>query len=573
MTLDVSDVHVPAWYHKRLTQLLRANTDPEKLAEMVRQARAHAGGMGKAAKRRMEMSEFRFFVELGDDGLTEWVQVIPGPGTWTHPRYGKLIITNESLERFVENFKRGVYQEHIPIDAEHKTKATGAYAYYREMKVGHDGQPGVWARLELTERGKAALDGGGFRYFSPEIYDEWQEPVTGQVYKDVVVGGAFTTRPFYKDSSLQPIPLSELAFCQMGMDMGDEGEGEEASEDLADIIIGMVNDGLTDAEIEDAVKSAASFARTVMKAYVRVGAPPPEPGGGMMGMGEKVWSHVFKASGDGEMCAECKAPKSEHGRVFKDVDPNVGGGVDRDKLPDDDFAGPNRSFPIVKPGDVSDAASSLGRAKGNPDTIKAAIIRIAKRKGAAFVAQLPEAWKDKQMTEEDPKTKTMAELEAENEALARKYAEQEAESKKLAERIATMESEAQVRRFTEIVTGKGGANDGGAHFFGEVPYHVGMLQHLARQFGEDSEQVKAYVEREKGVATAIATSEAMRPIGQRATPGGGATALEGLQAEIRAYAEKNNLDEAHATVQYLAHPGNRERYNEYVREQKRPLKE
>ncbi len=84
-----------------------------------------------------------------------------------------------------------------------------------------------------------------------------------------------------------------------------------------------------------------------------------------------------------------------------DTDPNVGGGVDRDKLPAEDFAGPNRSFPIVKPGDVSDAASSLGRAKGNRDAIKAKIIVIARRKGAAFVAQLPDAWKDGDMEKAD----------------------------------------------------------------------------------------------------------------------------------------------------------------------------
>ncbi len=83
-------------------------------------------------------------------------------------------------------------------------------------------------------------------------------------------------------------------------------------------------------------------------------------------------------------------------------DPNVGGGVDRDKLPASAFAGPNRSFPIVEPQDVADAASSLGRAGSDQASaadkatlrarVKAAIIRIAKSKGAAFAAKLPDAW-------------------------------------------------------------------------------------------------------------------------------------------------------------------------------------
>lgn len=80
----------------------------------------------------------------------------------------------------------------------------------------------------------------------------------------------------------------------------------------------------------------------------------------------------------------------------RQMDPSVGGGVDRDKLPAKDFAGRNRSFPIVTPGDVSDAASSIGRAGADNysgDKLKRNIIRIARRKGDAFVAELPESWK------------------------------------------------------------------------------------------------------------------------------------------------------------------------------------
>ena len=86
----------------------------------------------------------------------------------------------------------------------------------------------------------------------------------------------------------------------------------------------------------------------------------------------------------------------------RDVDKNVGGGVDRDKIPAEDFAGKNRSFPIVTPGDVEDAAKSIGRAGSDnydAETLKRNIIRIAKRKGQAFVAKLPDAWKEEQAEE------------------------------------------------------------------------------------------------------------------------------------------------------------------------------
>jgi hypothetical protein len=91
----------------------------------------------------------------------------------------------------------------------------------------------------------------------------------------------------------------------------------------------------------------------------------------------------------------------------RSVDPNVGGGVDRDKIAAEDFAGRDRSFPIVTPGDVSDAASSIGRAGSDnysADQLKANIKRIAHRKGPAFAAELPDSWKDS-MTDSDEAVK------------------------------------------------------------------------------------------------------------------------------------------------------------------------
>lgn len=59
----------------------------------------------------------------------------------------------------------------------------------------------------------------------------------------------------------------------------------------------------------------------------------------------------------------------------------------------DDFAGKGKSFPILKPEDVTAAAHAMGRAgSGNlgPSGIKARIIAIAKRKG--WTSHLPKAW-------------------------------------------------------------------------------------------------------------------------------------------------------------------------------------
>jgi hypothetical protein len=71
--------------------------------------------------------------------------------------------------------------------------------------------------------------------------------------------------------------------------------------------------------------------------------------------------------------------------------------AERDAMDPADFAGKEDSFPINRPEDVAAAAASIGRAgpdNYSTDELKTRIIGIAKRKGPAFVAQLPQAWQD-----------------------------------------------------------------------------------------------------------------------------------------------------------------------------------
>ncbi|MGH2512368.1 MAG: hypothetical protein ACRDGQ_06750 [Candidatus Limnocylindrales bacterium] len=82
--------------------------------------------------------------------------------------------------------------------------------------------------------------------------------------------------------------------------------------------------------------------------------------------------------------------------LAKDVNGPPEGGEDRADIPAADFAGKDKSFPIVTPSSVSGAARLIGRAgpdNFSSDELKANIIRIAERKGPAFVAALPKAWK------------------------------------------------------------------------------------------------------------------------------------------------------------------------------------
>lgn len=92
------------------------------------------------------------------------------------------------------------------------------------------------------------------------------------------------------------------------------------------------------------------------------------------------------------------AGKSATAEVEKrNFDANVGGGVDRDKLPAEDFIDPKgRRDPIVTPKDVEDAVSSYGRndPKIPMEQFRSRLEEIAKRKGPEFVSALPKEWKD-----------------------------------------------------------------------------------------------------------------------------------------------------------------------------------
>ena len=68
---------------------------------------------------------------------------------------------------------------------------------------------------------------------------------------------------------------------------------------------------------------------------------------------------------------------------------------ERDSADEGDFAGKGKSFPILKPADVSAAVHAMGRAGSDNlgmAALKARIIAIAKRKG--WTSELPKSWQD-----------------------------------------------------------------------------------------------------------------------------------------------------------------------------------
>jgi phage I-like protein len=131
----------------------------------------------------------------------------------------------------------------LDIDYDHKEKG-GEAAGWVQAAEGRD--DGLWLTVKWTKRAWDAIKAGEWRYFSPEYVDEWKDPKTQQVHKDVLFGGGLTNRPFFRD--ILPLNMSEL-FAERT-----EGNGMDPKELRKKL--GLPEDA-TDAQVEERLASAA----------------------------------------------------------------------------------------------------------------------------------------------------------------------------------------------------------------------------------------------------------------------------------------------------------------------------
>jgi hypothetical protein len=160
----------------------------------------------------------------------EWIPLMPIPGLYRHPSYGDINITSERNARFVENFNGGVYQTQVAVDAEHMSKLSGAVAWMDNLRQNSDGSVDAHIK-EWTSRGQTFMEEDAFKYVSPEWYDFWEDPATGQVYADIICGAALTTQPFFKEKALRPLVASEGRLSAGGMRVRAEGAAAEQRTD------------------------------------------------------------------------------------------------------------------------------------------------------------------------------------------------------------------------------------------------------------------------------------------------------------------------------------------------------
>lgn len=141
-----------------------------------------------------------------------WIEALPAK-TWHTMQYGEVAITPEKLQRFAENFKKGVRGQEIATDYEHgqdPAKGNKASGWYRDFDVrfNGDGTASLWASVEFTESAQEEIKNKEWKYFSLDYLDNYFHPETNELIEDVVVGGALTNRPVAK--GMVPINLSEV---------------------------------------------------------------------------------------------------------------------------------------------------------------------------------------------------------------------------------------------------------------------------------------------------------------------------------------------------------------------------
>lgn len=165
------------------------------------------------------------FAELPDE-----IQVVP-TGTWDHPMYGEMKIGPTEIAKFVENFKAKVRLD-LPITAGHDNGMSGgelpAIAWFTDLI--DRGVNGLYAVVKWTAEGQKLLTEGAFKYFSPEFYEQYEDPETRQKYDYVLVGGALTNKPYFKE--LEPV----IAFSEPRLINKKEKFNESMTLNLKDIV-------------------------------------------------------------------------------------------------------------------------------------------------------------------------------------------------------------------------------------------------------------------------------------------------------------------------------------------------
>lgn len=163
------------------------------------------------SKKRIAFAVRLFSEDSGSGKLPDEIHVVP-TGKWQHPVYEEMEISSADIAEFVRNFKDGVRND-LPITAGHDNGMSGgelpAVGWYKDLI--DRGVKGLYAVVEWNPEGERLLRERSYKYFSSEFYEEYADPENGERRKHVLVGGALTNKPYFKE--LDPV----ITFSEPGI--------------------------------------------------------------------------------------------------------------------------------------------------------------------------------------------------------------------------------------------------------------------------------------------------------------------------------------------------------------------
>lgn len=128
-------------------------------------------------------------------------------GSWDHQVYGKFDVSSKDLKEVKKNFDENRRGVELAVDENHEENHV-ALGWFKKLELKNKDTE-LYAEIELTKKGADLLTEGAYKYFSPEIAFVWTDEETGDKIRNLLIGGAFTNRPFFKN--MQPLMANEAA--------------------------------------------------------------------------------------------------------------------------------------------------------------------------------------------------------------------------------------------------------------------------------------------------------------------------------------------------------------------------
>lgn len=158
---------------------------------------------------------FQLAEQPSGEPARSWIQVLV-EGDFTHPVSGRFKVTAADLRGFAGDIQER--HDRIPIDLDHesaegKTRAAGWYTGETRIDTDDEGRRALFAEVEWTPMGAAAVASKEYRFISPEFGWKWRDAGGKVVEGFRMFATALTNRPFLP--SMQPVALSEFGVREL----------------------------------------------------------------------------------------------------------------------------------------------------------------------------------------------------------------------------------------------------------------------------------------------------------------------------------------------------------------------